>query len=412
MVVVVLIAIALINTALLAPAETSPPATAGGSVLRGAIHVHSLYSDGSGTVEEIAAAAGRAGLDFVILTDHNTLQPMGDDREGWYGGVLVICGTELSLPWGHALYIPLVSRTAADNGLRPERYPGLLSDSTAVTFVAHPFHRRRPWRQRPLPGVTGIEIINANSEWRNDGVGELLGTLVALPFFPWAFNRLLDQPAANLALWDSLLAERPTVGIGSVDAHARIKLGGDRLWKFPSYETVFGLVQLNLPLTESLPRELPQVRSVVLSAIAKGQTYTAYNSLGDAGGFEFFARAEGGRFVPGDSVVADQVEFYVRVPAGPRVQVRLLRNGRPVASSQGAELTYTASEPGAYRVEVVQLRRQLPFLRRKEVPWIFSNPIYYRYRDPLDSDRDRTGDFLGRNNRAIDGISPRWGSGL
>ena len=38
--------------------------------VRGAIHVHTRRSDGTGTVDEVAGAAARAGLNFVILTDH------------------------------------------------------------------------------------------------------------------------------------------------------------------------------------------------------------------------------------------------------------------------------------------------------------------------------------------------------
>ena len=38
----------------------------------GNIHIHSSYSDGTGTIEEIANEANRAGLDFVIITDHLT----------------------------------------------------------------------------------------------------------------------------------------------------------------------------------------------------------------------------------------------------------------------------------------------------------------------------------------------------
>jgi hypothetical protein len=391
MIVVALLAIGIANVAFFGPVDSSPAAARAGPVLRGVIHVHSLYSDGGGTVEEIAAAASRLGLDFVILTDHNTLQPIYDGREGWYGDVLVVCGTELSLPWGHALYIPIDVPPPPTDGWPPrERLSELLSDSTALTFVAHPSRRRGKWRERPLPRTTGIEIINANSEWRNDSIGELLVTAIALPFFSSAFNRLLDRPAANLALWDSLLAERPTVGIGSVDAHARIKLGRDRFWKFPSYEKVFGLVQLHLPLNEPLPRELPAARAALLRAIARGRLYTAYDALGDARGFEFSARVEGASFSAGDSVIADRVKFEVRVPKGTEVKTRLLRNGKHVASSDGPEVSFVATESGAYRVEVVQLRRQLPFFRRKEMPWIFSNAIYYR--GPLDSDRDHPGD--------------------
>ena len=38
--------------------------------VRGAMHIHTKRSDGSGTPEQVAAAAARAGLQFIILTDH------------------------------------------------------------------------------------------------------------------------------------------------------------------------------------------------------------------------------------------------------------------------------------------------------------------------------------------------------
>lgn len=368
------------NTDLLAPAATAPPA---GSMqenrLRGVIHVHSVYSDGSGTVEEIAVSAAAAGLDFVVLTDHNTLAPLRDGREGWYDSVLVVCGEELSLPWGHALYIPRQSPASATDGhLSSDSRAELLSDSTALTFVAHPFRPKGEWRQRPLPPVSGIEIMNADSEWRNDSVIQLLSTVAALPFFPWSFNKLLDRPSANLALWDSLTAQRITVGIGSVDAHARIKLGNRRSWKFPSYRAVFGVVQLYVLLDRPLAREPDQARSEILAAVANGHAYSAYASLGDARGFEFSCKQGGEILVQGDRTVLDsgRAELRVRVPTGPECRTDIVRNGEVVKKSMSADLSYPLNEGGVYRVEVYQLRRQLPLLVKKELPWIFSNPIY------------------------------------
>jgi len=374
----VLVAADFVDTALLAPANTLPPAgDRSARTLRGVIHVHSLYSDGSGTVGEIAAAAAKADLEFVILTDHNTLQPVADGRPGWYGKVLVLFGTELSTQWGHLLYIPLDSTASPQTGPLPRNiYADLIADPNALRFVAHPFHPRMRWRHRPLPAVTGIEIVNADSEWRNDGFGELLGTAVALPFFPWAFNRLLDRPAANLALWDSLLAERPTVGIGSVDAHARIRLGRDRFWKFPSYRSAFKIVQLYVSLSRPLADDFVTARRQVLEALGQGHAYVGFGLVGDPRGFEFIARAGDRRYAEGDSVTADRVDLSVRVPAGAAVEIRLLIEGKLMASARASELSYVATKRGAYRVEVYQLRRRLPLLRRKAVPWIFSNPIY------------------------------------
>ncbi len=41
---------------------------------KGAIHIHSRYSDGSGSLQEIVKSANLAGLDYLIITDHHTLR--------------------------------------------------------------------------------------------------------------------------------------------------------------------------------------------------------------------------------------------------------------------------------------------------------------------------------------------------
>src|SRR3954466_10669304 len=60
------------------------------------IHVHSTHSDGSGTVPQIARAAQRAGIDVVLLTDHDTLAAKRAGEERWYDDVLVLVGEEVS----------------------------------------------------------------------------------------------------------------------------------------------------------------------------------------------------------------------------------------------------------------------------------------------------------------------------
>ncbi len=60
------------------------------------VHLHSRYSDGTGTVPQIARAGRRAGADVVILTDHNTLAARERGEERWYGAVLLLVGEEVS----------------------------------------------------------------------------------------------------------------------------------------------------------------------------------------------------------------------------------------------------------------------------------------------------------------------------
>ncbi len=54
------------------------------------LHMHTRYSDGSGTHKDIAHAAIKSGLDAVIVTDHNVLV---QGMEGYYqvGRVTASC---------------------------------------------------------------------------------------------------------------------------------------------------------------------------------------------------------------------------------------------------------------------------------------------------------------------------------
>src|SRR5438552_14694162 len=63
----------------------------------GNMHMHTPYSDGAGSHAQIARAAQIAGIDFIIVTDHNVLVQgvegyYGDDKEGY---VLVLTGEEI-----------------------------------------------------------------------------------------------------------------------------------------------------------------------------------------------------------------------------------------------------------------------------------------------------------------------------
>ena len=59
---------------------------------KGAIHIHSLFSDGSGNIETITRAAKKAGLKWIIITDHNNM----DIEEGIINDICVIKGEEIS----------------------------------------------------------------------------------------------------------------------------------------------------------------------------------------------------------------------------------------------------------------------------------------------------------------------------
>src|ERR1044071_895175 len=70
----------------------------------GDLHMHTVHSDGDWTVKGLPAAAERAGLDFIFVTDHNTASHHADVEETDAASprTLVMRGEEVTTYGGHA----------------------------------------------------------------------------------------------------------------------------------------------------------------------------------------------------------------------------------------------------------------------------------------------------------------------
>src|SRR4051812_6438034 len=213
----------------------------------GAYHIHSVRSDGSGDRQAIAEAAARAGLKFVVITDHGdgTRVP---DAPAYIQGVLCVDAVEISTNGGH--YVAL--------GLGPAPYP-LGGEAAAVIedvsrlggfgFAAHPDSSRPElaWSDWALP-FDGIEWMNADSEWGNETRRRLVRVVFDYLLRPGpSLASILDRPVANLAQWDALTSVRQVPSIAGHDAHggigrsAEYRGTGQSTWLpgVPSYEASF-----------------------------------------------------------------------------------------------------------------------------------------------------------------------------
>ena len=83
--------------------------------MRGAYHVHSTRSDGTGTLDEIAAPRARAGLQFVVVTDHGN-GTRAPEPPAYRSGVLCIDGVEISTEHGHYVALGLPRRRIRSAG--------------------------------------------------------------------------------------------------------------------------------------------------------------------------------------------------------------------------------------------------------------------------------------------------------
>src|SRR3954451_13166624 len=109
--------------------------------LTGVLHVHSNYSDGTGTVPEIAAAARANAVDFVLLTDHDTLAARDRGEEGWHDGVLMLVGEEGS-PHRENHYLAFgLERPIDHRGLSAPEIVDGVNEEGGFGFLSPPFSK-------------------------------------------------------------------------------------------------------------------------------------------------------------------------------------------------------------------------------------------------------------------------------
>jgi hypothetical protein len=350
------------------PPTALPVPVADPLVAVGSLHVHTNRSDGSGSPDEVAAAAARSGLDFVVLTDHGdgTRAP---DRPRYRSGVLVIDGVELSTQHGHYLAIglpqaPYPLRGEARDVVEDVRRLG------GFGVVAHPDSSKPAlqWRAWDVP-FDAVEWLNADSEWRDENRRELSRALARYVFRPSAtLGSVLDRPDRTLDRWDTLTRRRRVVAVAGADAHARLGWGDDdangyrRGWflKIPSYDASFGSFAMRLLLDRALDKDPAAAATQILDALRLGRAYTAIDAIATPATLEF--RIEHGRTI------------IARTNAAHDGVIVLRKDGRVLSDNPLPEMRFESAGEGTYRVEVY-----LPGgPGDPPVPWIVSNPIYVR----------------------------------
>ena len=338
---------------------------------RGVIHCHSTYSDGTGDMEEIGKAANDAGLDFVLMTDHDQMKPVEDGQEKWNGSSLIICGTEVTPDKNH--YIVFGDKKLKDvdkrRGLKPQEYIDAVNAQGWFGFIAHPDHGGTTkfgipsyrWEDWNVTNYTGMGLWDLMTDWQSQLDREDVSLEVYTSFEDWLSGPRIE----TLKRWDELNKKAKVVGIGEIDNHKYKKdYNGTTLEIFP-YETAFKTVTNHILLDNPLEKDFKKAKKQVLDAVKHGALYVSFDWWDDPTEFSF--EIDNGKKIAGmgDTIeLGEKTELVASFPQ--EALLNVYKNGESILEEEGDEILVDLTEPGAYRVEAM----------RNDIVWILSNNIY------------------------------------
>jgi hypothetical protein len=337
----------------------------------GCIHIHSVYSDGSGTIPEITHIAEETGLDYIMITDHNNLRALVNGEEKWYGSVLPIIGYEINDIDNYNHYLAFGLKEEVNRNLSAEEYVHQVKVEGGFGIIAHPDEKRNvlpehppfPWTAWDSEDFQGIEIWNQMSEWM-EGLKPWNKV--------WRFinpRKSIKAPVpSTLSRWDEANLERKVVGIGGVDAHAHKHkmFGGFVQVTIFRYKVQFQSVRTHLLLTQPLipGMDVDKAKQLIYDAILNCRVFVSNYFNGDSRGLKCYAINENGIAILGEKLLLKPgTKIVIELPS--KANINLKQNGKIIAKKEGRKTFFCISEPGLYRLEIYRGNRA----------WIFTNHI-------------------------------------
>jgi hypothetical protein len=330
----------------------------------GAYHVHTDRSDGSGSMDEIAAAARDAGLQFLVFTDHGDgTRPA--EPPAYRHGVLTIDGLEISTSGGHYAAIGMAQAPYPLAG-EPRDVVEDVARLGGFGVIAHGDSPRSDLQWNDWDAeVGGLEWLNLDSAWRRASIAELGRAFLTYWLRgPETLGALLTYSPAFVERFDALARVRRTVSIAATDAHGR---------SLPSYAACFRAMTTRVELDRPLSGDPAEDGAALIAALAAGRHHTAVDAFATPSDFEFVGYPESGeteRVRQGGTLPSGgRVIFEARVNAPEGAEIVLYKDGEVVRRGRARTMIYQADgNRAAYRAEV--------HLPDAAVPWIVGNPIY------------------------------------
>lgn len=383
---------------------------------RAILHAHAEDSSHTGgTRPELLAAAKKAGVNIILLSDH-VRPPRDFINDSWRGvrdGVLFIPGAESE---GFVVH-PMRSIIAAyrnKSWKTPQEYVQMFKRVGGNIFLSH-VEDKLDWETSELDG---LEIYNNHTDFKDEleFLLWLRGSLIdpkrlkqleqSLSEFPMEFfGASQDYLAPIIAKWDLDSQKHRLTGIAANDCHhnqlyvikaaasdaIEINVVGDpprrvttqqspdiaELLKdkkpgevittldFDPYERSFNYVSTHILLREFNEKAVRQ-------ALRQSHVYVAHDWLCDPTGFALIVERQG----KAAGVMGDEVGFekglQLRLAAPATGMIKLYRDGSIIQELRSDKLDFDLAEPGIYRAEIWLE------IDGEQRPWIYANPIRLR----------------------------------
>lgn len=333
----------------------------------GAMHIHSKYSDGTKDIEYIISQAKKAGLKWIIVTEHNNLD--AKKHEGFYGDLCVIVGTEISPEKGNHL-LAFNTKELINENIGSRNFIDEVHNQGGFCIPAHADesisrdNRHRPlrWDDWSINTFDGLEIWNYLTDW-TDKYSVHKSTLLQY------LNRhkIVTGPTKDiLAWWDRLNNSKDNVfpAVAGCDAHAFSYGKYGINVKVSDYYDFFSAVNNMLILDEPLSKTYGIAKEQILNAIKAGNNVIVNRKITKNTDIEFSIVNKDEKAFSGESKQYGKYA-YVNVKLPKKATIRLIHNGLLIYEAESKVLKYDKLDIGKYRVEVYYKGR----------PWIFTNPI-------------------------------------
>ncbi|ETK37951.1 CehA/McbA family metallohydrolase [Microbispora sp. ATCC PTA-5024] len=139
------------------------PGVGGMRWLAGDLHAHTTHSDGSLDVYELACVAADRGLDYLAVTDHNTVSHHAElPAASALAGILLVPGQEVTTDLGHANAFGRIGWV--DFRRPPDEWADRVREAGGVLSVNHPVAGDCAWRH-PMTGRPRVAELWHWSWW-------------------------------------------------------------------------------------------------------------------------------------------------------------------------------------------------------------------------------------------------------